>query len=364
MEEFEEVELARMDIASINGVDILEAGVWIDASGRRVEIKETDIDEMIVNFNSGVREPVLNLDHNDKFTDKVKKALKVVGLGFVSSLRKNGKKLIADFKEVPVKLAELIQAGSLKKRSSEFFTKGYEAGGKVYDNVLTAVSFFGHDAPAINTLNNDFEVVFDALMQMDDHKLKNDTIEKTKILHKEKAKMDTIEIKKEEYQELLKLKSANEVLETKLSTVNDENEGLKSKVEQLTADSQELTKFKAEAEKIEQENIKKEANDYIENAIKENHIQAKFKDHYLEQYAAFRSDEKKLATFKEEIDSRKIELQGELALGGPEAPTGELDYEDSEQLENTIQSNMKKNNTSWDVEAGKLGLNIDDVVEA
>jgi hypothetical protein len=356
-DEYEIVEF-KVDVAALKDVEILDAGTWIDASGKRVTIKESDLDEMIGNFKNKIREPILNLDHNKSFTEKVKKALKVVGLGFISNLRRNGSKLIADFKEVPVKLAELIKAGSLKKRSAEFFIKGYQANGKVYNNVLSAVSFFGHDAPAINSLNNDFEVVFDALMQMDDHKIIEDNQEKTKILYKEAIKMDKVELSKDEYQELLKQKAANEDLSVKFKVISDELDKMKSDLKGAKEKEDELTNLKADIEKDKQATLKKEAESFVDGAIKDNKIMAKFKDHYVSQYVDFSTDEDKLSMFKEEINSRSIEPKKELELGRDDIDTSKVDLENDDKLNELIEINMKKNGTGWIEEATKLGLNV------
>lgn len=354
-EEFEFVEF-KVDIADIKNVEILDSGTWIDMSGKKTEITKDDIDEMVNNFKNGVREPILNLDHSDKLTDKVKRSLSVLSLGFVSDLKRIGTKLVADFKEVPAKLAELIKAGSLKKRSAEFFKKGYIANGKVYNNVLSAVSFFGHDAPAINTLNNDFEVIFEALMQMDDHKLIEDKQDKIKILYKEERNMDTIELKKDEYQSLLKSKTEKDSLETKFKSIEEENKRLNARVQELTGIEDELKSLKEQEIKDKEESLKKEAVSFVEEAIKNNNIQAKFKEFYVKQYIDLSSDNASISTFKEEIGSRKIELQGELPLGGPEK-IGNVEYDD-DKLNEQIEINMKKNGTTFEEEAFKLGISV------
>jgi len=148
------MENLKIDCVSLANVEILETGIW-----NGLKMTDEDLDEMVKNFNDKVIEPFLNLDHDDKFTDKVKQALKVVSLGFVSSLKREGSKLVADFKQVPLKVADLIKSGMLKKRSVEFFSKGFKINGKSFNNVLKAVSFFGADIPAVNSLSDDFDIL-------------------------------------------------------------------------------------------------------------------------------------------------------------------------------------------------------------
>ena len=155
----EAVAMKALDVAEIKNVEILDRGIW--SGNKRQAVTDSDMDQMIANFKAGVVEPFLTLDHNDGYTDKVKAFLKVASLGWVSDLRRSGSKLVADFKQVPAKIAELIQSGTLKKRSVEFYPKGvpYRTNGKTFENVLTAVTFFGADKPAVNSLRDDFEVL-------------------------------------------------------------------------------------------------------------------------------------------------------------------------------------------------------------
>ena len=170
----------KIETTEIKNVEILATGTFTDMFGRKVTIKQSDFKDFITNFKDGVLEPFLNLNHDDKFTDKVKKVLSVVALGFVSQLSEVGNKLVADFKQVPIKVAELIESGALKKRSAEFFQRGFKVDGKVFNNVLKAVSFFGADIPAINNLSNDFDI----LLKSEDYAVSfsNENGEATKIL--------------------------------------------------------------------------------------------------------------------------------------------------------------------------------------
>jgi hypothetical protein len=148
-----------MDTAEIKNVEILETGYW--SGNKRQLVTLSDLDQMVDNFNKKVVEPFITIDHNDEYTDRVKNFLKVASLGWVSALRRQGEKLIADFKQVPAKIADLIKSGTLKKRSVEFYPKGspYRTNGKTYENLLTAVTFFGADKPAVSSLRDDFEVL-------------------------------------------------------------------------------------------------------------------------------------------------------------------------------------------------------------
>lgn len=148
-----------MKTAEINNVEILATGKW--SGSRKAEVTLKDLEEMVQNFDKKVVDPWITLDHNDGYTNKVKNFLKVASLGWVSKLWTEGNKLMANFKEVPAQIAKLIDAGTLKKRSVEYYPADtpYRVNGKDYKNLLTAVTFFGAGKPAVNSLADDFEVL-------------------------------------------------------------------------------------------------------------------------------------------------------------------------------------------------------------
>lgn len=88
--------------------------------------------------------------------DRIKVPLKLThdhtgaAFGWVSDLRKKGKKLIADFKYVPQKIHDLIEKTKNFPRVSIELHKYFE--GK--EDVMTAVSFLGEELPEVDTLND------------------------------------------------------------------------------------------------------------------------------------------------------------------------------------------------------------------
>ena len=126
-----------IETAELKDVEILSVGNW--TGNRKAQVTSSDLDQMVEHFKSGVAEPSLTIDHNDGYTDKVKNFLKVSALGWVNKLWRKGDRLMADFNQVPKQIAELIKAGTLKKRSVEFFPKDepYLVNGKKIPNVLT-----------------------------------------------------------------------------------------------------------------------------------------------------------------------------------------------------------------------------------
>jgi phage I-like protein len=94
-------------------------------------------------------EPPLKLGHDDD--QAIIQESGFPSIGWVQALRVKGDKLVADFKGVPKKLADIIKAGGYKKVSSELYFD-YSIGGKTWPAVLKAVALLGADVPAVKTI--------------------------------------------------------------------------------------------------------------------------------------------------------------------------------------------------------------------
>jgi hypothetical protein len=344
----------KIETAEMKNVEILETGTW-----NGLKVTEKDLDEMVGNFKDNVLEPFLNLDHDDKYTDRVKRALSVVSLGFVSQLKREGNKLIANFIQVPSKVAELIKSGMLKKRSVEFFPKGFRVNGKVFNNVLKAVSFFGADVPAVNSLSNDFEI----LLKSKEHAvcLSNNTDAKIiKFENTHGGNMETIEVSKKEYTELVTFKSTNEPEITKLKAENEtlstSNKELTGKLEVAEKENKELQTFKNTAIENQKVSLKKEAEGFISGIIKDGKLLPKFKADKVADYIEKSSDNEKLKLFKEDLESRDKVIE----LGELKDEQGNLVKDpktlSNDEINEAIEAQMKKTGKSWEEVAPEFGL--------
>jgi len=349
----------KIDTAEMKNVEILEVGTW-----NGMPLTEKDLDEMASNFNNKVIEPFLNLDHDDKFTDKVKRALSVVSLGFVSQLKREGKKLIADFIQVPRKVAELIDSGMLKKRSVEFYRKGFKVNGEVFNNVLKAVSFFGADIPAVNSLSNDFDI----LLKSKEHAVTlSDNSESTKITFNKTNgghSMETIEVSKKEYTDLVTFKSTSEPTLTKLQADNKvlvtSNDELSTNLKKAEVEVKELKTFKDEAIESNKVSLQKEADDFTSGLVKEGKLLPKFKADIVEDYIAKSVDADKLKSFKERMESadKVIEL-GELKKDKDGNDIADVAKMSNDEINDAIEIKMKKTNKSWEEIAPEFGLTVE-----
>lgn len=143
----------KLETVDIDNVEILAAGTW--KGNKVVEIAKEAIPQFVDSFNELIAndklnyEPPVKLGHDEN--QKILQADGYPAAGWINSLKASGDKLVATFKAVPKKLAEIIKAGGYKKVSAEFY-QNYEIGGKVYPWVLKAVSLLGADVPAVKTI--------------------------------------------------------------------------------------------------------------------------------------------------------------------------------------------------------------------
>lgn len=145
----------ELETVELNDVEILAPGKW--QGNKTITITEKDIPEFIKSFEEISADKKLNYEPPAKLghseDQKILQADGYPAAGWVSGLREKAGKLLADFRGVPKKLAEIIKAGGYKKVSAEFY-KDYEIGGKKYPWVLKAVAFLGADIPAVKTIDD------------------------------------------------------------------------------------------------------------------------------------------------------------------------------------------------------------------
>lgn len=136
------------DLQKITGVEIFESGEWNGDS-----YSENDLDTIVNAFNETkeITKPYLKLGHN-----KEQKLLANDGLpaaGYIDRIYKSGKKILADFVNIPEKIFHLIKNRAYKRVSSEIFVN-FKSNGKNYPLALKAVALLGGDTPAVHTLND------------------------------------------------------------------------------------------------------------------------------------------------------------------------------------------------------------------
>ena len=131
---------------SISGVESFAEGTWNNR-----EITAADLQSIANAFKataSHVR-PVLKLGHDDD--QKLVQRDGLPAAGWIANVYVKGKKLLADFVDIPRKIFDLIERRAYRKVSVELY-KGYTFDGKTYDWLLGAVALLGADTPAVQTL--------------------------------------------------------------------------------------------------------------------------------------------------------------------------------------------------------------------
>lgn len=107
----------------------------------------------------------LKLGHNER-----QKLLGEDGLpsaGWLDNLRRDGDRLLADFKAVPEKVADLIDAGGFRKRSAELTPK-FKVDGKTYPWMLTGLALLGEELPAVDSLSDVTELYHSLELELPD----------------------------------------------------------------------------------------------------------------------------------------------------------------------------------------------------
>ncbi|MFW6173408.1 MAG: hypothetical protein ACOC5T_06655 [Elusimicrobiota bacterium] len=121
--------------------------------GEKGKITEEDLDAIAKNATTLAEKikPPLKFGHSEEDTG-------LPALGWVTNIRKEGQKLLADFKEVPKKIGEFIRAGGYKRVSPEIYTDEVEG---TKPPILRAVALLGQDIPQIKNLK-DLSVMYNS----------------------------------------------------------------------------------------------------------------------------------------------------------------------------------------------------------
>lgn len=139
----------------IENVEIFKTGAWTDSAGRTIEYTEDDLREMAEAYEElkGRFEAPVKLGH-----EPGQELLKSDGLpaaGWLTNLRVRGGSLVADLKDVPRKIYELLKSNAYKKRSLEVLHDFRDdAAGRVYKHVAAGLALLGAQLPAIGSLSD------------------------------------------------------------------------------------------------------------------------------------------------------------------------------------------------------------------
>lgn len=354
-----------MEVKQLKNVEIFESGVW---NGKT--FSDSDLDEIVTNYRNGVVTPYLSLDHDKKYTEKVKEKFGVNTLGIIENVRRAGTKLIADFKDVPKVIADVISGGLFANRSAEIWSKRVPYEGKI-PNVLESVSFLIKDDPAVSTLSPVIETYRNAV---DSKGLTGEVVEffsdkKTR----NNTKENVMDITNEEYQRLLKaendlaaLKSKSEQFSNELTKKESEIESFKKENEALKAAAKEHEAFKKSVEDDKAKAVKAEAEAFVDALKKSGKLLPKYEADELEAFMLAKADAEKFSRYKERWENAGKVIE----LGEYKSPDGSVNhaamiekfksekkiYSDPDEAEKAIDLVMKHKNVSYADASKELGL--------
>lgn len=131
----------------LKGQEIFAAGLW-----NNMTFQQHDLDAMVAAFDElkSVHKPPLKIGHNET---QPLKGDQQHALGWISKIYVQGKKLLADFEDVPDIVAKAIES-KLYRRVSIELSIDVRYKGKLFPFVVDAVALLGADLPAVNTLND------------------------------------------------------------------------------------------------------------------------------------------------------------------------------------------------------------------
>jgi len=123
--------------------------------GDKGALKENDLKEISKNWKE-LRDqikPPLKLGHSEGFGQPA--------AGWVENIRIEDSKIVADFMDVPAKIADMIRAKHYRRVSPEIYMDFVDDEGKKWGKVLRAVALLGADVPEMKTLK-DLEVLYNS----------------------------------------------------------------------------------------------------------------------------------------------------------------------------------------------------------
>jgi hypothetical protein len=230
------------ELKEIKAVEVFSSGKWNGDT-----YTDDDLDCMVETFNEyrSTCRPPLKLGH-----DEGQKILQKDGYpaaGWISNLYRVGNKLIADFVDIPSKVAELIKRKAYRNVSSEIYWN-IDINGKKHRRMLSAVSLLGGDMPAVANLD-DMLALYGASgsVKIADRVGVYANADQKNIIRKYQFDAPR-EALMEKTEREIQLEKDIEAKSEKLKKFEMDFEGKESAIKSLEDENAELKKFKADAE--------------------------------------------------------------------------------------------------------------------
>lgn len=315
------------DLKSINGVEIFAAGEW-----NNDKYTEEDLDQIVNAFNEtkDISKPYLKLGHGSK--QKLLEEDELPAAGYVNRIYRAGKKIVADFVDIPAKIFDLIQKRAYTGVSSEIFVN-FKSNGKVYPFALKAVALLGAATKAVHSLNDILsryseKSVYDKLTAEAVRAYEFEVSEESEINpnESEDTKMTIEELSRQN----ANLEAKNASIQKEYAELEKENKTLEEKLVKTEASvkefQQKLDASNKAIQKIEKETKEKEIDAEIKEYVKAGKIvpaQAPFLKELLNNVQV--NQETKEFT----IGEKKYANVQSLVKGFMDAQVEEIDLDDS-----------------------------------
>jgi hypothetical protein len=142
-----------LETRDILNVELLSTGTFfgIGSGPEGDAYSEADLDAIVVASQALSLKSPVKLGHGSQ---EFAQAEGLPAVGWVENLRRVGAKLLGDLRGVAGKVADLIEAGGYRTRSSELVWNYKDADGTVWPRVFTGLALLGADIPAVTSLDD------------------------------------------------------------------------------------------------------------------------------------------------------------------------------------------------------------------
>jgi len=327
-----------MSVKTLENVEIFAAGKW-----NGDVYTEKDLDSMVEAF-SETREklkPYLKLGHSTNQSLLQKDGLP--SAGWITGLKRQGKKLLATIENIPEKIYNLIVNKAYGRVSSEIFWN-LKLDDKSYSRALKAVALLGADTPEVHELNdfiNLYTEEFEAELKEYHH------------LEDDKEITEEEDIMSENNDRLIQI-------ENELKQYKSELENSNKKLEAIEKENAELKAYSA---KIEYEKKVSEITNYLEGQVAEGKITPAQVDYFT----ALCLDDKEVKAYtnssNQKIEGKAFDLiKSIIGLSNPVIDLGEKSNHSvieskvyskdnpehmDDELDKKIKEYMKENNVNY-----------------
>ena len=216
------------DLKEIKGVEIFQTGKWNGDLYSLDDLKE------VVNSFEPLKEtlqPFVKLGHNESQPLLAKDGLPAAG--WIENIYIQGNKLMADIKDMPATIYELVKNKAYKRISSEIYWNLKDSSGKVFKKALKAIALLGGDTPAVGSLA-DVQALYSRRVISD---LEGDLkIAEIEYYTKEDI-MDIEKLKAEHEVKVAEFTAQLEAKDVEIKELNDSKSALDAKVEKYELDT-------------------------------------------------------------------------------------------------------------------------------